>query len=168
MLKVMGCILIIFSASLAGFYFSGRLNQRKNFLKAFISFLKSLEIQLRYSGEDIFQLIPKCSDSEILKPFFINLTAEKVKDISFSELWRKAVNSSAKSCNLKKSDCQALIDFGGSLGTTDTSGELSHIKLYEEVFSKALENAQEDLDKKSKLYKAMGFFLGTSIALMIV
>ena len=47
-------------------------------------------------------------------------------------------------------------------------GQLSHIELYTDIFTKALENAVSEMKTKSRLYKTMGFFLGTSIALMIV
>lgn len=168
MLKLAGCVLLVISSTLTGFYFSNYLKLRKDFLKDFIAFLNTLKIQLRYSSGDIFQIIPLCSDSKILKPLFDQLSKSRCDNISFSELWINSVCVGAKVYKLKQSEINALADFGSKLGTTDTEGELSNIDLYTEVFLKSLENAMEDLSKKSKLYKTMGFFIGMSTALMIV
>lgn len=168
MAKVLGCVLIILSSTLAGAYLSEKLRQRRNFLKEFLSFLNSLKIQLRYSSGDIFQTISLCGDFPMLNPLLSNIKEGNLNNTSFKQLWAKSVCVIPKSFGLKKSDINALLDFGSTLGTTDTMGELSHIDLYTEIFKKALDNAQEDLERKSKLYKTMGFFLGTSVALMIV
>lgn len=168
MIKILGCILFIVSSTMMGFYFSERLKSRLNFLKEFISFLKSLQIQLRYCNGDILQILPLCSDSKTLEPFIKNLTDKKSIYNSFSEIWKDSVLNISKSNCLTKSDINSLLEFGNTLGTTDVQGQLNHIELYTEIFTKAYESACEDLKSKSKLYKTMGFFIGTAISLMIV
>ena len=69
---------------------------------------------------------------------------------------------------LSKSDISMLNDFGGQLGKTDTEGQLKHLELYEVSFSKQLSSALDAITKKSKLYKTMGFFAGSAIALMMI
>ncbi len=168
MVKILGCILFIISSSMAGFYFSERLKIRLNFLYEFISFLKSLQIHLRYCGGDILQILPLCSDSKTVEPFIKKISENSKNYSSFGEIWRNSVMSISKLNCLTKSDIKAMIEFGKSLGTTDVEGQLNHIELYIEIFNKAYENAREELKSKSKLYKTMGFFIGTTIALMIV
>ncbi|MCH5300048.1 MAG: stage III sporulation protein AB [Ruminococcus sp.] len=168
MVKILGCILFIISSSMAGFYFSERLKSRLNFLKEFISFLKSLQIQLRYCNGDILQILPLCSDSKTLEPFIKNLSDKNKEYSSFAEIWKDSVIYISKSNCLTKSDINSMLEFGNILGTTDVAGQLNHIDLYIEIFNKAYENAREELKSKSKLYKTMGFFIGTTIALMIV
>lgn len=168
MVKILGCILFLISSSMAGFYFSERLKNRLNFLKAFISFLKSLQIQLRYSSGDILQILPLCTDSKIVEPFIKSLKDKSKVYNSFSEIWKNSVVSISNSNCLTKSDINSLLEFGNGLGTTDVEGQLNHIELYAGIFTKAYENACENLKSKSKLYKTMGFFIGTAITLMIV
>ncbi len=167
MLRVFGCLMIVISASLGGIYFSSKLKNRVEFLKDFISFLKSLKIQLRYTSSDIFTILPMCTDSKVLKPLFYKMTDFKDKN-SLSEIWNNSLLELTKPYGLSKSDTNAITDFGLNLGKTDTDGQLSHIDLYIEIFTKAYENAVEEMKTKSRLYKTMGFFIGTSIALMIV
>lgn len=167
MVRVLGCLLIVISGSLGGIYFSSKLKSRVDFLKDFISFLKSLKIQLRYTSNDIFTILPMCTDSKILKPLFCKM-ADRFDNNSLSEIWNNSFTEITKTYGLNKSDINAITDFGLTLGKTDTEGQLSHIDLYTEIFTKAYENALSEQKTKSRLYKTMGFFLGTSIALMIV
>ncbi len=167
MFKILGCLLLIVSSSLGGYYLSLRLKNRSEFLRDFIAFLKSLKIQLRYTSGDIFSVLPMCSDSKILKSVLMNISENRDEN-SLSEIWENSFAEISKQNGLKKGDVKALADFGLNLGTTDTQGQLSHIDLYTEIFLKALDNATEELKNKGKLYKTMGFFLGVSVSLMIV
>ena len=167
MVRVIGCLMIIISGSLGGIYFSSKLKNRVDFLKDFTSFLKSLKIHLRYTSADIFTILPMCSDSKILKPIFLKMNNINT-DNSLSEIWNNSFKEIYKQYSLCKSDITAITDFGVTLGKTDVEGQLSHIELYTDIFTKALENAVSEMKTKSRLYKTMGFFLGTSVALMIV
>lgn len=167
MLKVIGGVLIVLSCTAGGFFFASALRLRQEFLKDFLSFLHALKIRLRYSSSDIRTLIPQCSESKLLQPMVSKI--QKVSENkAFYTLWKEWISSIPKSMGLLSADKKALAEFGSELGMTDVQGQLSHIDLYVSVFEKHLANARENLNQKSKLYKSLGFFLGTSIALMIV
>ena len=89
-------------------------------------------------------------------------------DRPFDELWLERVKQLSSEIPLSKSDISMLNDFGGQLGKTDTEGQLKHLELYEVSFSKQLSSALDAITKKSKLYKTMGFFAGSAIALMMI
>ena len=86
----------------------------------------------------------------------------------FETAWSERIRLLPKSLSLKKSDKELLSEFGRELGKTDIDGQLKHIELYKTVFEKQLYSAEEEISKKSKLYKTMGLFAGISIALMII
>ena len=83
-------------------------------------------------------------------------------------MWLERVKRLSSEIPLSKSDISMLNDFGGQLGKTDTEGQLKHLELYEVSFSKQLSSARDAITKKSKLYKTMGFFAGSAIALMMI
>ena len=89
-------------------------------------------------------------------------------DRPFDKLWLERVKQLSSEIPLSKSDISMLNDFGGQLGKTDTEGQLKHLELYEVSFSKQLSSALDAITKKSKLYKTMGFFAGSAIALMMI
>ena len=86
----------------------------------------------------------------------------------FYRIWSERVNAIPAKFGLKKGDAALLLEFGEQLGKTDVDGQLKHLELYEALFKKQLTDAENEINKKSKLYKTMGFFVGTAAALMII
>lgn len=159
----MGCLLVVCTGTMIGFVLSGRLYKRKDFLKSFTEFISLLATNLRYSGDDIFTLVNSCAENSSLDSLLFSEC-----DRPFDELWLERVKQLSSEIPLSKSDISMLNDFGGQLGKTDTEGQLKHLELYEVSFSKQLSSARDAITKKSKLYKTMGFFAGSAIALMMI
>lgn len=161
--KLIGCLLVVCTGTMIGFVLSGRLYKRRDFLKSFTEFISLLATNLRYSGDDIFTLVNSCAENSNL-----NLLHFSECDRPFDELWLDKVKQISAEIPLLKSDISMLKDFGSQLGKTDTEGQLKHLELYEVSFSKQLSSARDAITKKSKLYKTMGFFAGSAIALMMI
>ena len=83
---------------------------------------------------------------------------------------QRVIRSSALYLNLSMNYAVQirLTDFFSKLGSTDTDGQLEHINIYKISFKTACDNSLEEYKTKSRLYKALGFFVGASIALMIL
>ena len=60
-----------------------------------------------------------------------------------------------------------MLGFGEKLGKTDLEGQLSHIELYRALFQKQIKEAEDDAQKKSRLYRTLGIFGGVSAAILI-
>lgn len=133
-------------------------------MRSFIVFLNSLATNIRYNSDDIFTIVSACAGSAELKCFLISGN----NIIPFESVWNKCISEIPKSYSLCKTDVDLLCEFGSQLGKTDIEGQLKHIELYKELFEKQLYNAEDDIIKKSKLYKTMGFFVGTAAALMMI
>lgn len=159
-LKIAGVVLLALAGLAAGYLRAGRLYARRNFLRSFLSFLDTLSTGLRYSGEDIFTLMHQCGG------FFEMNAADASKP--FELAWADCIKPLTKRYSLHRQDEELLFSFGERLGKTDLEGQLSHIELYQTLFEKQEGNAEEDIGKKSKLYKALGLFVGVSAAIMLV
>ena len=86
----------------------------------------------------------------------------------FTGYWQKAITSIPQSYGLKNDDIAVLEDFGKALGTTDVEGQLNHIELYKNILNSQLKKSKEEYKEKSKLYKVLGFFTGSIIAIMFI
>lgn len=163
--KLIGAVLLVASSFSVGLSMSKSLYRRKAFIKSFIVFVDSLATHIRYNTDDIFNLVSMCADSEELKCFeyFSNPNNQP-----FDKLWSKSVLTIPRAYSLTKSDADLLLQFGSQLGKTDIDGQLKHIMLYKDFFKKQLDDAEEAIIKKSKLYKTMGLFAGTAAALMMM
>lgn len=164
-LKIVGCLIIISVSSLSGFLKSYGLYRRRDFLKSFIVFLDSLATHIRYNSSDVFALV-RMSVPDELSEIFNNSIKETNKP--FPLCWSEMSKSIPKSYSLTDGDRQVILNFGEKLGVTDVDGEIQHIKLYKSLAIKQLSDAEDNIAKKSKLYKTMGFFIGTAAALMLI
>lgn len=163
--KLIGAALLAASTFSVGVSMSKSLYRRKAFIKSFIVFIDSLATHIRYNSDDIFSLVSMCADSEELKCFeFFN----KHNNEAFDKLWSKSILTIPRAYALKKYDIDLLLQFGSQLGKTDIDGQLKHIKLYKDFFKKQLDDAEDAIVKKSKLYKTMGLFAGTAAALIMM
>lgn len=164
-IKLIGCVLIVSACFLTGYTMSRNLFVRRDFLKSFIVFLSALSTNMRYNSSDIFTLVSLSVREEEMSFFKFDNT---LHNQPFETAWSERIRLLPKSLSLKKSDKELLSEFGRELGKTDIDGQLKHIELYKTVFEKQLYSAEEEISKKSKLYKTMGLFAGISIALMII
>lgn len=164
MFKILGCIFIILSTTFIGFYKSFGLYNRKAFLCSFILFLNSLSTAIRYSCDDIEVLISMCDDdfAQIINKSIVQ------NDFSLPKKWIEGINSIPKTYSLTHKDRQMMIDFGKKLGTTDVEGQLKHIDMYLNIALSQQENAENEINSKSKLYQVLGFFVGFSFSLLII
>lgn len=163
-LKIIGAVLLVSACFFVGLSKSRALYRRRDFFKSFIVFLSTLETNLRYNCSDIFILVSLCAKSCELSYFIIDQSSDK----PFVSVWNKIVSSLPSCLSLKNSDIELLLEFGSHLGKSDLDGQLKHVELYKEIFSNQLSLADEDINKKSKLYKTMGLFVGISTALLII
>ena len=146
--KLLGAALVLASSTLMGFYLSYRLKRRLKLLNALCELMSSLCTGVRYSRENVITLVRRSSPRLIL-------------DVLPDE-------SLQSSFYLTDNDESLLTDFFSKLGSTDTDGQLEHINIYKISFKTACDNSLEEYKTKSRLYKALGFFVGASIALMIL
>lgn len=163
-LKLLGGIILLISGYLSGCYFSGRLTRRKRFFESFLSFIVSLEIRLRYSQLDIIPLISRCAEQSSL-PAFSGIIAS---DEPLSEIWNRRVDKIPSSEGLKADDRELLSQFGTQLGRTDLEGQLKHLAEYRALIEERLNSAGEICQKKSKLYRSLGFFAGAAVTLVLL
>ena len=161
-LKIVGCIFVVTSSTFLGFLLAQKLKNRCNFLVALLDFLCNLKTNIRFSGDDIFSVIEN-SVGGILTDIFISNN-----NYSILEYWSECIEKIPASYGLTQEDYNILKDFCVNLGSTDIEGQTSHIELYNGLLNTQLEKAKVEYTAKSKLYKLLGFFVGSAVAIMII
>lgn len=131
--------------------------------------LEIISIEIRFKSSTVYEIWDKLkTDVSLNKLLFLQGNEDKDnKSYDFHLLWRKSVKF-WKSNSLKKEDYELLIETGDSLGTSDTEGQLAEILLLKEKLALLNNDALKERDKKSKLYKTLGFLIGVFIAVMII
>ena len=65
-------------------------------------------------------------------------------------------------------DIEVLTEFGECIGTNDVTGEMNNIELYLSLLNECVQNAEQDIKNKSRLYKTLGLSLGIVISILLV
>ena len=161
--KLLGCAAVALSGLAFGVMKSRSLYARRDSLKRVLVFLSSLATNIRYSSDEISSAVSAAANSSDAA----YLCVEADRDTPFYDRWEEAVKSIPKVRALNNSDKELLLGFGEKLGKTDLEGQLSHIELYRALFQKQIKEAEDDAQKKSRLYRTLGIFGGVSAAILI-
>lgn len=132
---------------------SFKLQRRRKQLATVLLFLNRLVTSVRYRNDDMSQLVFHLADDE-LSPL------KNAENNQYENI--------IKTLNYNSKDKALLISFFKDLGKTDIDGVLSHIKMYEKLFSEQYENAKEDILNKGKLYRMLGLFSGLAFVVLFI
>ncbi len=155
MIKLLGCILLIFCSTILGNKYSRKLSKRKEILQNFVNLLDNAYTKIKYSSNSLADIF---NDSFLGYSFTDNL--------SFSAQWKNMLKNYQNTLN--DNDIKLLVEFSNEIGKTDTEGEISNILLYQGLLKENIESAKEDIEKKSRLYTLLGFSIGMTLAIILI
>ena len=144
-------------------------------LNGYAHILKAIEEEsfLRMAALSSLKSIPFLSnnkknaiDNEISRLQIQIFNAQK--DIELINLQINSCLSIIENLNFNNKDKELLSSFFKDLGTTDIDGELSHIKMYQELFSEQYKLSKEDIKNKGKLYRMLGLFSGLAFVVLFI
>lgn len=155
--------MIIAAGTLAGAMISRRCTDRLRFFDELLVFLTAFRQRLSYTLSDLPHLLT--SDSEMLSPFLTSLSQNIPLGGSASAA-KQAMNNLPD--GLKMSDKKLVYDFFSSLGSSDCDGELAHCDLYISLVKQLLSSQRKESEKRAKLYRLLGTFLGIGAGLFFL
>lgn len=171
LIKIIGVCVIIISTSCMGFVLSNKLKNRHTELGNINYAIDLLETEISYLLTPLPKALIKISNNisgNISRLLHSVGDKSAIKDgRTFYEIWSECIKEQKQTMSLKNDDLQIIDDFGRTLGTMDIDGQLSQIKMVRCGIERKLVEAQNDIDKYSKLYKGMGILGGIFIALIL-
>ena len=111
---------------------SYKLQRRRKYLSTILLFLNRLQATITFRKDDIEEIVFNLADDE-LAPL------KNVENNHYEKI--------IENLNFNNKDRELLSSFFKDLGTTDINGELSHIKMYQELFSEQYKLSKEDIMK---------------------
>ena len=167
MLKFVGGILIVVCGTLGGIYFSLRLKRKAEFFEQYIMFLMQVQTMISYGGMSIGEILRGIKSVPLTEPILLDTEKYMDNGEAIETAWKKAVDGNMKKLHLEKSDTEMLEYFGNSFGVSDREGELSKIKLHEELVRERWENLKNEMYAKCRVYRIVGMFCGVMTAVLI-
>lgn len=170
--KVVGCILIILSSTLMGFYFSNELKSRINDMKELRKLIVLLRGDIRYGSTPLPEAISAIARRHEgnFKRFFTKVS-EKLNERSgdtFSQIWKEAVEKELFTTSLSKKDKYQLIQFGENLGYLDKEMQMNTLDLFLNQLEEEIQEVSKTAKDKAYLYNTLGIMAGIFISIILV
>ncbi|CUH93281.1 stage III sporulation protein AB [Herbinix luporum] len=170
--KIMGCILIIFSSSLMGFYFSSQLKCRINDMKEFKKLIVLLRGDIRYGNTPLPEAISSIARRHEgnFKDFLTKVSdrlSERLGN-TFSEIWTEAVEGELHDTSLSKRDKYQLIQFGENLGYLDKEMQMNTLDLFLAQMEEEIYELSKTVKEKTYLYNSLGIMAGIFISIIMI
>lgn len=166
MIRVLGVMLIFFSAALVGMSMSVNMKKKLDRLALLRRMADEISTLIRYRSLTVREIITELRQSGMYSELHF-LYGSDFKDRSrpVSEIWESTVLSD---CNLSREEKTVLCNLGTQLGTTDSQGQLSLIAAFSAEIEEMYERQKQVYAVKGKLYRSMGILIGAMVGIMII
>jgi len=163
-IKVIGSFLLVLAGAGIGQVSANRLISRKRVLSEFLNKIKSFTIQLEYTAAPIDELWSKIqwsshTVSQLFASLFSSVSEEKQQHNT---------HTTSNQYGLTSQDITLLEDFFKQLGKTDLRGQISHCRLYCQLFEQQLNQAVSEADKKIRICRTLGISCGCAAAIILI
>lgn len=170
--KVVGCILIILSSTLMGFYCSNELKSRINDLKELRKLIVLLRGDIRFGSTPLPEAISAIARRhEGNFKGFLAKVSERLSERSgdtFSLIWKEAVEMELHTTSLYKKDKYHLIQFGENLGYLDKEMQLNTLDLFLAQLEEEIQESSKTAKEKAYIYNTLGIMAGIFVSIILI
>jgi stage III sporulation protein AB len=171
MFKLIGAVMVIVAAGLAGMALANAYARRPKELRQMRSALQMLETEIAYTATllpDAFSQISLRCEQAVAR-LFDRAAAElkKMSGCTAREAWEAGINEYSVGTALTESDLSILRNLGNSLGVSDQTDQVKHLHLAMEQLKATVEKAEEEATRNVKLWNYLGFLGGLMVVLIL-
>jgi stage III sporulation protein AB len=155
-----------------GFYFSNELKCRLDDIKELRKLIVLLRGDIRYGSTPLPEAISAIARRHegSFKDFFTKLS-ERLSEhsgITFSQVWKEAVDSQLIKTSLNKRDKSQLIQFGDNLGYLDKEMQMNTLELFLAQMEDEIKEITITAKEKAYLYNTLGIMAGIFISIIMI
>ena len=169
-IKVAGSIVVLMAMTALGMVIAKTKNDRVKQLRALISALNMLEIEIKFALSvlpDAFIKISKTIDNGTRDIFYKTADLIKSSRMDACEAWCTALNQITPNLCISSEDREILSTLGNTLGETDSENQIKSIRLIVEQLKRQETKAEEDKVNGEKLFKSLGVLSGLTIVIIL-
>ncbi len=163
---------IIIGFGYGGFVYSERFGSRLKQLTEFYDGLSQLEFNVRYMNYPVSEAMEQAGSvcGGAAKKVF-TAAAEFIAEncgITVEAAFCKAMDKNRAELNISDEEAEILRSFSKTLGSGDRAAEISNIETAKLRIFAAREDAKDDVRKKVKMCRGMGFLLGLFLVILLI
>lgn len=172
LIKGIGGLIIIVSSGLMGMLLSNKYSMRPKIIRKLRFSLQMLETEIIYGSTPLpyaFYNIGAKSERP-WGAFFIEVSDNilKRKYYNMEDAWNNSIEKHLSNSFLNKLDIELIKNFGKIVGKSDTEDQKKHFKLIYAQLEHHEEMAEEERRKNERMYRSLGFLLGTALYIILV
>ncbi len=172
MINIIFSIGIILTTTLIGYVFAQSYEQRIRMLHHFIFSIKIMETDMSYKKSYLLDILIRLSETKdrVVSNFFKGIYSEMHNNpgMDFETLWIKNADLFLKDTPFTNEDMKIIKELGKNLGKIDF---INQEKLFQYIHKRLeiqLKEAEEQRDKKSRVYKNLGVAIGITIVVILI
>jgi len=171
-LKLIGCILILFSSMFLGYSF--KLHSRRT-LAAYENLLLCMQVferDINNCSHDILaittQLTNIATDANLL--LFKNFVskAKEGDGKPLSAIWRDAVHDCTKQWCYGKEDTDIFLDFGSILGSGNADTQIKNIHRFCDKINERMSYFKNNKNKSDEVLAKLGIYMGILLIIFLI
>lgn len=170
--KILISTLIVVLSALVGYIISLGYDWRIKQLSAFIFSIKIMETEMNYSKSYLYDIVKKlCNSNEnVIVDLYQQICSELKSNNGrgFTDIWIESVEKALDNSSLTQTDVRLIKDFGKSIGKMDLKNQEKIYTYFLKRFDLQLAEAREEKNKKSRVYKNIGFAVGVMVVVVLI
>lgn len=170
-MKLIGALLILVTATLAGWFKSNQFTSRPDQIRRLILALKRLETEIMYGVTPLPEALQKIASQSKEPIAFLFEEASHRMSLPHNQTAQQsihgAVESGWKYTAMKTAEREVLMQLAFSLGTSDRSNQLRHIATAVRQLESEEQLAREERDRYAKMFKSLGLLGGAFIVIVL-
>lgn len=172
MIKIAGCMLIMYASFMAGHTVGQYQLRRVKELEEIIMFIQMVKSQMVYAGTEIPELLMDCEQrlTGTVRIWIHNLIQilESDSDRTLPEMWRESLKVLDDLSALPEEAVADVDRLGRVLGDLDVEAQMSRINLLENVLRNRYERERSRSTGVQRLANSLGILGGVFIVVMLV
>jgi stage III sporulation protein AB len=171
MLKLLGAIMILLSATLFGFYKAQQYARRPRQIADVIRSLQRLETEIIYGATPLPEAILTVANScpRPVQYIFRSVGEElgQAGGRSAQQIWQHSVALHWKHTSMKSGEQDMVSQLGFTLGLSDRNDQVKHLRLAVQQLQGEIENAQEERKRYESMWRSLGLLIGALIVILM-
>ncbi len=171
MLKIIGSIIVLFSATMAGWQVGRYYAVRPVQLRAMLMALQMLETEIVFAATPLYRAFVKIGQrvQTDIGQIFLAAAELMLKEEGYgtAECWRQGIEQKWYRTALRKPEKEILLNLGYVLGSSDREDQQKHIRLTVAHLNNLEQEARVEQTKYEKMYKSLGFLGGLLVVILM-
>lgn len=171
MLKLIGAMMILVAATLFGFYQALQYSRRPKQIAELIRSLQRLETEIVYGSTPLEEALGKIARTcaQPVNVLFLQSSEAlgQADGRSVQHIWQQTIAEHWQLTSMKAGEQDIMRQLGYTLGLSDSTDQVKHLRLGLQQLQNELEGAQEERKRYESMWRSLGLLMGALLVILM-